>query len=362
MLLHRIIETFEAETGEIQITFVDEDEVLSYEDLQKIEMDRKTVRKIRSRAALFIELFDMDTEYTYDYPWRRQIEVEGGYKIARRRGARLDEVKVYNLVVRFKNSRMNHFEARAFMYRPLQNNEEWIVLLPDDTQDTMEEEIRIFKGSARLFKESGKLTEEMTLEHINENLKLLNLHERCAQTLMHEYGHVLHWRIFDRLGTPYEDALAYNWFVEHGYAQLIEGRIPIYFGLSDEKKLWMLKECLVEDYRISLNLDSENGMFILPGKYTFSSDFRAPKLMNKGVEIMRRMLQSALENKNMRRKTGSSGSEMADFALMHNILEASMDDSWTPGQQRMTLQDHNAVSTRLLRKETRKQIAVTIDR
>lgn len=359
MLLHRIIEKFEENNGEMRIEFVDENEVPSYEDLQMVEMDRRTVRKIRSRASLFAELFDHDTEYIYKYPFRRRVEVEGGYKVARRRGARLDEVNVYNLVVRFKNARIDHSEARAFMYRPVKNNEEWIVLLPDNTMDTIDEEIYIFEHSAQLFKESGKLNSDLTLDHIKSNLNLLNLHERCAQTLMHEYGHILHWRIFDRFGTPYEEALAYIWFIEHGYAQLIDGRVPNYLRLSDSKKLWMLKECLVEDYRISLNLGSENGMFILPGKYTFSSDFRVPELLNKGVEIMRRMLQPAIENENMRRKTGSFENEMTDMTLMRSILEASMDDSWVPGQQRMTLQDHYDVSARLLSNTTRKQTAAT---
>lgn len=362
MLLHRIVEKFEEETGEMNVEFIDEEnEIPSYDDLELIEMDRRMVRKIRSRASLFAELFDPDTQYIYIYPFRRQIEVEGGYKIARRRGARLNEVNVYNLVVRFKNSRIDNSEARAFMYRPLKNNEEWVVLLPDDTMETIQEEVHIFETSAQLFLEAGKLTSDLTLEHIQENLKLLNLHERCAQTLMHEYGHVLHWRIYDRLGTPYEDYLAHEWFVDHGYAQLIDGRVPIYFGLPDEKKLWMLKECLVEDFRMSLNMDTENGMFILPGKYTFSSDFRAPKLLNKGVDIMRSMLRAAMENENMRRKTGSAPAEreVTDLGLMRSILEASMDDNWTPGQQRMTIEDHHAVSERLLIKATRSQIAIT---
>ncbi|WP_144027338.1 hypothetical protein [Paenibacillus selenitireducens] len=361
MLLHRIIENFETEAEEMYIEFVDENEAPSYEDLELIEMDRKTVKKVRSSASLFAELFDPDTNYFYEFPFRKRIEVEGGYRVARRRGARLDEVNVYNLVVRFKNSRIDHSEARAFMYRPVKNNQEWIVLLPDNTMDTIDSEIGIFGRSAQLFAESGKLSSEITLDHINENLKLLNLHERCAQTLMHEYGHVLHWRIFDRLGTPYEDYLAYNWFIENNYAELIDGRVPNYFRLSDEKKLWMLKECLVEDYRISLNLDSENGMFILPGKYTFSADFRAPELLKDGVKIMRRMLQPAMENESMRRKTGSvpSESEMTDIALMRSILEASMDENWVPGQQRMTIEDHHAVSDRLLMKTIKNQVAIT---
>jgi hypothetical protein len=364
MLVQRIIEVSETDTDAIHIKFEDENETITLEDLEQIELDRRTVRKIRANATVFAELFDQGTEFIYDFPFRRRVEVEGGYKIARRRGARLDEVKVFNLVVRFRNSRINNSEARAFMYRPKQNNEEWIVLLPDDTIYTIEVESYLFENLAQLLQESNKLTPLLTLEHIKENLKLLNLHERCAQTLIHEYGHILHWRIFDRLGTPYEDYLAYNWFYEHGYAQLIDGRVPIFWRLSDEKKLWMLKECLVEDYRISLNLITENGMFILPGKYTYSADFRAPNLLNEGVDIMRRMLQPAIEHTNVNRKTGSDPIELevTNVALMRTILEASLDDSWTPGQQRMTDEDHHVVAHRLLNRETRNKVAVALQK
>lgn len=361
MLFHRIVEKLETDSGKMEIEFLDEYEVPSYKDLEQVEMDRRLVKKVRKGASLFTELFDPDTEYIYSYPFRRRVEVEGGYKIARRRGARLDEVNVYNLVVRFKNSRFDNSEALAFTYRPRRNNEEWIILLPDNTEDTIIEETHVFETSAQLFADTNKLSDHLTLEEIKANLKLLNLHERCAQTLMHEYGHILHWRIFDRLGTPFEDYLAYNWFLENGYAQLIDGRVPIYCRLPDDKKLWLLKECLVEDYRISLNLNTENGMFILPGKYTYGADFREPSLLNEGVDIMRRMLKPAIENETMRRKTGSvpSESEITNFALMHSILEASMDNDWTPGQQQMTIEDHHAVSERLLYKTSNNQIAAT---
>src|SRR5690606_12961486 len=129
-----------------------------FEDLQMVELDRRNVRKLRSSASLYAEIFTPDTEFINDYPFRRRIEVEGGYKIARRRGARLDEVNVYNLFSRFRNSQVDHSEARAFTYRTLGTNEECIILLPDDTEGTIEEETHIFEYSARLIAEGGKLT------------------------------------------------------------------------------------------------------------------------------------------------------------------------------------------------------------
>ena len=148
-----------------------------------------------------------------------------------------------------------------------------------------------------------------------------------------------------------------------GYAELIDRRVPTYARMiNDNQKLWLLKECLVEDYRISLNLDSQSGMFILPGKYTFSSDLRAPELLAKGVEIMRSMLKPAIEDLLMRRKTGSSESEVTDFALMQSILETSMDPSWEPGTQQMSQEEHLAVAERLFHNSNSAQIAVTTAR
>lgn len=61
-------------------------------------MDRRLVKKVRKNAKLFIELFEPWTQYIYSYPIRKRIEVEGGYRIARKCGARLDEVQVFNLL------------------------------------------------------------------------------------------------------------------------------------------------------------------------------------------------------------------------------------------------------------------------
>jgi hypothetical protein len=72
-----IIEKIEADNGEIELEFVDEQGVPSDEDLELIELDRRGVKKIRANATLFTELFDPDTSYIYDFPFRRRIEVDG---------------------------------------------------------------------------------------------------------------------------------------------------------------------------------------------------------------------------------------------------------------------------------------------
>lgn len=43
----------------------------------------------------------------------------------------------------------------------------------------------------------------------------------------------------------------------------MDARNPKYFNASDEKKLHYLKESLVEDYRIYLNLNYKDGMFTI---------------------------------------------------------------------------------------------------
>src|SRR5690606_34815965 len=109
-----------------------------------------------------------------------------------------------------------------------------------------------------------------------------------------------------------------------------------------------------EDYRISLNMESENGMFILPGKYTFAIDFRAPDLLAEGVSIMRNMLKPVFEDETIRRKTGSSRSEheLTNLAVMQNALCASMEDDFVLGRPNMTDYDHYNVAARLSAKST----------
>lgn len=264
------------------------------------------------------------------------------------------------MVTRFKNQRMDHSEALAFTYHSQLLNEEVIVLLPDRTAETLKDEISLYSSITTMYEWNGKIT-KIRKEYVSDNLKHLNIHEHCAQTLMHEFGHVLHMRIFMRLGRRQENFLAYSWFLQYGYTHIIDRRVPIYHRMTDEDKLWMLKECFVEDYRMSLNLNSSNGMFILPGKYTFAADICNQAILVEGVNTMRRMLsEEAMEPERKQDGTSIGEQETTDSDLMYSIFEASLSDDWTPGESKMTESEHHDVAFRLLFKEKKQEVAAAL--
>jgi hypothetical protein len=76
---------------------------------------------------------------------------------------------------------------------------------------------------------------------------------------------------------------------------------------------------------------------------------------------MKKMLGPAMENANMRRKTGTISKEEVDFSLMREIHNQSLHSNWSPGMKRMSTQDHEAVFLRLQQKSAKLHVAVTID-
>ncbi|WP_379145874.1 hypothetical protein [Paenibacillus sp. sgz500992] len=337
------------EENDYQIEYIEDD--IEIDMLADLELEKRLVKKIRSNSALLSELFIPDTEYIYKYPPRTRMEVEGGAKIALRRGARLNETKIYNLVCRFKNKRQDNSKALAFMYRPLSNNDEWVVLQADNTELTLELEKFEFGSYADDYYGMGRIDRSQKMS-IEENMEKLNIHERCAQSLMHEFGHVLHWRMFDHELNSSDPADIYLWFLENDYTSNVDARNPKYYHASAQKKLHFLKESLVEDYRIYLNIMAESGMFILPNKYNFAGDFCEPELLKEGMMIMQQMLKPVLDKNSLFRKSSNASRDDMDVVAMREIHESSLQEDWVPGKRRMSANDHLAVYTSLLQKQT----------
>ncbi|OPA78731.1 hypothetical protein BVG16_12860 [Paenibacillus selenitireducens] len=294
----------------------------------EIEYDRDTFRNIRRNLGLILELINDHTDVlpTRD-PARSKHEVRGGYKIASRRGARLDEVEVFNFYFKFRSHLRG--DGIALMYRT-NHNQERIILLPDNTERRYSDERRSYLGVARGLLFRGWMDSDEQSELI-ENLQLLNVHERCAQSLQHEYGHILHWREFDHLGihSPLD---IYDWFVEHGYYELVEMRMPGFENKSALDKVWILKEAFVEDYRISLDLSDTNGKFILPNKFCHFGDFQMPELLSEGVKIMKKMIANQIGSSPSQRPTSSS--EMDSLEVIRRVSDEGFKTKWRAGQKR----------------------------
>lgn len=299
---------------------------IKFEELNDLEFDRDTVRNIRVKAALILDLIKSSDQVirTSDPP-RTKHEINGAYKIATRRGTRLNEVELFNLYFKFRSHLRG--DGIALMYRT-KDNKERIILLPDDTKRRIKIERRLFLDTARDLVFSGKMNPDAQSDLI-ENLKLLNIHERCAQTLQHEYGHILHWREFDSLGI-HTDLEVYDWFVDSGYLDIIDMRVPNFADKPVQEKILILKESLVEDYRISLNLSENNGMFILPNKFCHFGDFQIPDLLKEGVRVMKEMLNSQIKTPVKRPR---SSSELDSLSVIREISREGFRTGWVAGKK-----------------------------
>ena len=223
------------------------------------------------------------------------------------------------------------------MVRPRTSIEEWIILLPEDTKSTISVEKDIFHKQIEKLLLRGLLDSDFH-NMVVEGYNLLTPNERCAQTLMHEYGHVLQWRMYDYLNIKGETekefiGKQYLWFLQSGYLENVSKRIPNFENLTPKQKVYYSKECLVEDYRINLNWKYFNDKIILPSKYAYRGDFANSKLMWEGLSIMEEMLKPAIEGQvSMRQlKRASSEKEVSLKVANHQLDLLENKQDWIPG-------------------------------
>lgn len=160
--------TYLEEEKDYKIDYWDGELDVNFSGTINIELEKRLVKKLKRGSILLSELLIPGTEYIYKHPLRTRMEIEGGAKIALMKGARLNEVKVFNLVVRFKNKRYDNSKALAFMYRPLKNKDEWIVLQPDNTALTMDLEKYTIGWFADDYYMKGRMTRQQK-DHLEQN-------------------------------------------------------------------------------------------------------------------------------------------------------------------------------------------------
>jgi len=325
-----------------------EDFEINLEDIElgEIETNKTLASNILKTTKMLVELTDEKTIYITDnIVTRPKFEINGGIKIAQKKGARLNEAKIFNLFFRFINRKFDGLNTTALMVRPKNSNEEWIILLPEDTKETIENEKKSFQKQVEKLLLQGSLDSDFH-NIVVEGYKLLTVNERCAQTLMHEYGHILQWRMYDHLSVmaDTEDEFIANqliWFLESGYIYNVAKRLPNFNTLNPKDKVYYLKECLVEDFRIHLNSKYHNGKIILPNKYAYRGDFADSKLMWEGMNIMEQMLNPAIQGTVGKRqlKKVSSENELSIMKINDRLDELESRATWVPGTSKLTEQD-----------------------
>lgn len=300
-------------------------------DQMYLEFESPRYRNVREKLALVLELIQHSDQVDYTHPPRTRHEMNGGIKIATRRGTRLHEVEVLNLYFRFRSHLAG--DGIALMHKSLSTKIERIILLPDDTEKRYKEEQFLYRKEARTLLLKGQMGPDEQ-NNLLENLSFLNVHERCAQSIQHEYGHVLNSREFDILNILPTDAKGiYRWFLDNEYMQHIDKRFPDFGGLLAMEKLLVLKEALVEDYRISLNMEAERGKFILPNKFCFSGDFQNPDYLYEGVDLMKRILYNQIVTP-VRRPASSS--DIDSITAFHKVVQRRKSSNWRAGSLTLT--------------------------
>lgn len=286
-----------------------------------------------------------ETKIEYQSVSRSLTEVKGGYKLALRRGAKLYNVTVFNFPpMRIRNSKIDSItgnpNAQIFPYE----KERWILLHPVDTASLISYEVAAYSGILEKYINAGRISTEVYNE-LKDNLELLNINERCAQTLMHEYGHILHWVEFDRIFTGFSEALgvsatqydhAYNalvltWFESTGYLYNVAARYPNFKKLPTNKKVYILKESFVEDYRIGLNLSSTDGKIILPNTHCIMGDLMEPSLLREGVDIVRKMV-TEIENNNTTYNHRANELETNRIDALLHLDDEIFNTDWKPNK------------------------------
>ncbi|PHF65983.1 MULTISPECIES: hypothetical protein [Priestia] len=333
----------EQDLEEVDLEVADIEFIIKEVELGEIETDKRLAKNVIKTTKMLVELTDENTIYITNEILRRpNFEINGGIKSAEKKGARVREAKIFNLFFRFKNRKFDGINTTALMVRPIGTDEEWVILLPEDTSQTIIEEKKTFQQYFQKLFVKGLLDTDFQ-NTVVDGYKLLNPNERCAQTLMHEYGHILQWRMYDHLdimGETEEEFIRnqYIWFLKSTYLYNISARIPNFETLDVKDKVYYLKECLVEDYRIYLNNRYFNGRIVLPNKYAYRGDFANSTLMWEGLSIMERMLRPAIEGEVSKRqlKKVSSDAELSLQAVNHRLDILEGKNEWVPGTSRLT--------------------------
>ncbi|MGZ4033021.1 MAG: hypothetical protein ACXVP2_12760, partial [Tumebacillaceae bacterium] len=294
----------------------------------------------KSHLEMLQFILDGNTEVSYPPVTRSRFEVRNGYKEAVKRGAKLSEIEVFNLLFHFKG-RLRVDGVALMCHGP--QGQEWIMLCPCDTSKLIQIESRRYQSVASRLVLQGKMDSDFhnVLLH---NLRLLVPGTRCANTLLHEYGHVLQHRIWASEGILASNVeMLYNWFEKIGYVNNVEKRIPNLNDKSPEDINYYLKESFVEDYRIGLNMSSMKGKFEFPNAFCFLGDFLEPSLMHKGVTIVKNVVNQKRTKKNENMIVVEY--EPDRIAIADEIMKHA--DGFDPRKVQITEADRQAVRDRM---------------
>ncbi|WP_459481929.1 hypothetical protein [Clostridium saccharoperbutylacetonicum] len=255
----------------------------------------KLPEKIQDLDAIKMisEISTKDTKYHYDVEKRNEIEFYRAYKNAIKRNIPLYEVKVLNLNFSLSNSKISKSNAVQASMLITKDKSEWILIFPCITQSIIEKECEEYTKISNELVKKEKISADVR-DNLLNNLNEINEVERCTQSLIHEYGHILNWRIFNSINLEEEkeevliDCL--SWFKEIGYVRNIVKRKLNLLRYPLDELISLLKESFAEDFRMGVCINSVN-KYILPNTVCWIGDLYEPSNMEEGIEIVRNSIQ-----------------------------------------------------------------------
>jgi hypothetical protein len=244
------------------------------------------------------------------YKQRTNHEVQSGIKVVKKRRINID-VDIVNLP--FTVTKRGKPAETAFTDRTPEHR--FIYLVPDHTPTRIMNDTAYHRQGIESLLAEKSVNPELAMKWLKE-MEKLDVGERVAATLIHEYGHILTYQAMDKAGIndPYD---AYVWLDESGYLDNCSERIV---GFSQGgvitaedafRQINIAMEQLAEDYRLSVYVKSEHDACPLPSCISYKEDLINPHKFLKGVEIMTKLLNLDAKAKKA-------------IQAQHNMLDAIM--------------------------------------
>ncbi|MCZ0870919.1 hypothetical protein [Peribacillus sp. AS_2] len=214
---------------------------------------------------------------------RTKHEVYSGFKKVEQKNIIID-TEIVNLPFTVVNGRGKPAET-AFTTRDNRK----IYLVPDHTPTRILNDLAHHReGFEMLLAQSA--IDKGIYDTWDREMKRLDVGERTAASIIHEFGHILTYRAMDNNGI--EQLMdVYDWLDDSGYLDNCASRIV---SFSDRDPFWKINvaiEQIAEDYRVSFDIRESYGMSSLPHCITYVQDIIKPDNFLRGVEIMTNLLQ-----------------------------------------------------------------------
>ena len=241
----------------------------------------------KPRAPLYVQFMDSFGEENCilnGHQPRTRHEINSGLKSVEKRNIKID-AEVINLPYTVLNGRKKPAITAFTTRNPEQRK---IYLVPEHTPTRILND-KAFHQEAFDFHFSQSKLNKVTYELFMHQMEKLDVGERVAASIIHEYGHILTYNAFDQLGI-HKPTEVYSYLDETGYLDNCAKRIVDFTTMDARLKLNHALEQIAEDYRVSHDIYNGLGLSPLPHGLTFIQDAINNDDFIEGVDIMTNVL------------------------------------------------------------------------